>query len=72
MALADRDYTKEPLSGEEIRPEKPQILVNDLEDWKLTYGGDDIKFERDEPVTLGWIDVIFWLVLLLLARHSVG
>jgi len=68
MALADRDYAKQPLPGEEIRPEKPGFLVNDLEDYELVHGGEPIQIRKVEPVTLGWIDFFFWLVVLLLAR----
>ncbi len=68
MPLSERDYAREPLPGEEISPEKRKIPVDDLENYELTLTADGYKVEKKQNVQLGWFDVLFWVILILLAH----
>ena len=68
MPINEREWAKEPLPAEQIEPEKPKISVDDLEDYELFMTGDGFRFEKVERVSLGWRDVLFWVVLLVLVR----
>lgn len=68
MPAREREWSREPLPAERIDPGKPKISDDDLADWRLTDDGDGFRFEKDPSFQLGWGDVLFWAVLLILAR----
>ena len=68
MPANEREWAREPLPAERIEPEKPKISADDLEDYELFMTADGFDFKRKERVNLGWKDVLFWAVLLVLAR----
>lgn len=70
MPISERDWAREPLPAERIESEKPKISDEALDEYELTMTGDGYRIERaDERPQLGWLDVLFWIVLLVLARR---
>ena len=68
MPLSERDYAKQPLPKERIQPENPDFLDDDLTDVELVQTADGYKIERNGRVSLGWTDVMFWVIVLVCAR----
>lgn len=73
MPVSERDWAKEPLPAEQDRDQFSKNTVEGLDEWELTMTGDGYRARKADPSpTLGWIDVLFWVVILSLIRLAGG
>ena len=70
MAISERDWAREPLPAERDQNQIRENPVEGFDEWELTMTGEGFRAKRaDPPARLGWGDVLFWVVLLVLARY---